>query len=793
MEFNTDVLGIEERGNVDLSVFSKKDYILPGKYILSIKVNKNIIPEQAVYFFRRNNEEDSAEACFTPEIVRRMGLKEKIQSEMSSWHGGECANVTQLNGAIVSHVINEGFIQLSIPQAWMEYSDPNWVPPSFWDNGVPALLLDYNLNVSSTKPVNKDQIIQADIYGTAGMNAGPWRLRADFQGQKSSGGRTGNFDWSRYYAYRALPSYGANFTVGENYLNSFLFDPFRYTGAAIESDDRMLPASLQGYAPEIRGIAKTNARVTVSQNSYVLYETTVAAGPFNIQDLNSGVRGKLDVRVEEQDGSVQAFQVSTAAVPYLTRPGRVRYKVSGGKLSTNQHDLDGPAFTSGEFSYGIDNSWSVFGGAVLAEKYNAQAVGIGRDLYQFGAVSLDVSRSMAYLPDHSDAQGYSVRVNYAKRFDDQNSEITFAGYRFSDREFMSMDDFISAGKIGMVGKNNKEMYTVTANKSFADLNLSAYLSYNHQTFWSGKKTEQISFSASKIFDLESIKGISANLAVEKKLDQEERSNSVLLSLSVPFGRGRSISYSGQQYEDKKYNTISYGDYQNASNTWQLTAGARETDQGNTELLRGYYSHSGDAGVLNLNASYERGEYSAVSASVRGGLTITEQGLALHKQNVSGGTRLMLDTSSLGGVPINGGQTHSNVWGKAVVGDINSYYRTSTTVDVNQLGDDAEAIAPVVDATLTEGAVGYRKFLLVQGSKLMAVLSFANGSHPPFGAAIADATGREVGLVGEQGAAYLTGVQPGGYFDVVWSSKKCRINIPLTINAEKTLALLCLSE
>ena len=62
----------------------------------------------------------------------------------------------------------------------------------------------------------------------------------------------------------------------------------------------------------------------------MLYETLVAAGPFRIQDLNDAVTGSLDVRVEEQDGSVHTFKVDSASIPYLTRPGTVRYKLASG-------------------------------------------------------------------------------------------------------------------------------------------------------------------------------------------------------------------------------------------------------------------------------------------------------------------------------------------------------------------------------------------------------------------------------------------------------------------------------
>lgn len=111
----------------------------------------------------------------------------------------------------------------------------------------------------------------------------------------------------------------AKLTVGEIYLNSQVFDSVRFTGANLASDERMLPPNLQGYAPEVHGIARSNAKVTVSQQGRVIYQTTVPAGPFNIQDLHGSVRGTLDVRVEEQDGSVHTFQVNTADIPYLTR------------------------------------------------------------------------------------------------------------------------------------------------------------------------------------------------------------------------------------------------------------------------------------------------------------------------------------------------------------------------------------------------------------------------------------------------------------------------------------------
>lgn len=43
-------------------------------------------------------------------------------------------------------------ILFSIPQAWLEYDDPYWVPPSQWDNGIAGLLIDYNLFTNYSAP-----------------------------------------------------------------------------------------------------------------------------------------------------------------------------------------------------------------------------------------------------------------------------------------------------------------------------------------------------------------------------------------------------------------------------------------------------------------------------------------------------------------------------------------------------------------------------------------------------------------------------------------------------------------
>ena len=276
----------------------------------------------------------------------------------------------------------------------------------------------------------------------------------------------------------------------------------------------MLPPNLRGYAPEVTGIAKTNAKVTISQQGRVIYESQVAAGPFRIQDLNDAVSGQLDVRVEEQDGSVQTFSVDTATIPYLTRPGRVRYKFASGKpaaKSTKRRALRLPPANS----LGISNGWSMYGGGLAAGNYKALSMGLGRDLLLLGAISFDATQSQAGLPQQGNKSGGSYRLSYSKRFEELDGQVTFAGYRFSQRNFMSLPQYLDARYRNQQVSNSKELYTITLNKHFRSLNLSSYLSYSHQTYWDRAPLDRWSFSTSRYFDVGRFKNLSLSLSLNR--------------------------------------------------------------------------------------------------------------------------------------------------------------------------------------------------------------------------------------------------------------------------------------
>ncbi|EZB85055.1 FimD/PapC C-terminal domain-containing protein, partial [Escherichia coli] len=128
--------------------------------------------------------------------------------------------------------------------------------------------------------------------------------------------------------------------------------------------------------------------------------------------------------------------------------------------------------------------------------------------------------------------------------------------------------------------------------------------------------------------------------------------------------------------------------------------------------------------------------------------------------------------------------YTNMFGKAVVADVNNYYRNQAYIDLNNLPENAEATQSVVQATLTEGAIGYRKFSVISGQKAMAVLRLQDGSYPPFGAEVKNDSAQNVGLVDDDGNVYLAGVKPGEHMIVSWGGvAHCDIHLPDPLPAD----------
>ena len=546
----------------------------------------------------------------------------------------------------------------------------------------------------------------------------------------------------------------------------------------------MLPPDLRGYAPQISGIAQTNAKVTVTQNSRTLYQTTVSPGPFTIADLGTTLQGQLDVTIEEEDGRKSTFQVGSASIPYLTRKGQVRYKSSVGKpTSTTHNDVNNPLFWTGEASWGWLSDVSLYGGAIVtADDYQAATGGVGFNLNRFGSFSLDITRAEANLrnDDQGKQRGFSYRANYAKRFEETNSQVTFAGYRFSDKEYVTMSEYISSRDGSDSSSNEKESYVLSFNQFVAPLELNTYLSVTRNTYWNSETNTNYSFSLSRSFDIGAFKNISASLAMSRVRWNDDEENQYYFSLTLPLENNRNIMYSLQRYgDDATTQTATWYDGSDRNNPWNMSVSGTDKEFGDGEAaMRGYYQHYSPYGRLNVNGSVKPSSYRSLSAGWNGSFTATRYGAALHDYNTGNSSRVMVDADGIAGVEVNNHRSMTNMFGISVVPSVGNYTTAMVMVNNNNLPDGVDVTNSVIRTTLTEGAIGYMPLSATKGYQIIGVIRLEDGRYPPLGVTVTDkATGRDIGLVADDGFVYLSGIQENSILTLKWNDNVCDLTPP----------------
>ncbi|WP_318652517.1 fimbria/pilus outer membrane usher protein [Pseudomonas sp. PDM19] len=768
MEFNSEFLNIDNNTGISLDKFAQAQYTAPGNYLLDIVVNQRYFGTRSIEFKSGENAQETY-ACLPADLVSMLGIKPSLLKGLPRLAGGECIDLGAIDNVTVKYQQDKGRLAISLPQITLEYDDPNYIPPAAWSDGINGALLDYRVIANhreSTGSGSSGDSNALQSYGTAGLNIDAWRLRADYQAQNSSGELNSAdsnkyFQLNRLYAYRALPSIRSRLSVGEDYLNSDVFDTFALRGVALSSDDRMLPPSLRGYAPLISGLARTNATVTVSQQGRVLYSTTVTPGAFSIQDLSSSVQGTLDVTVREEDGTEQQFTVTTAAVPFLSREGELRYKVSAGQPRLTGSGGTEPTFVASELAYGLPWDVTLYGGVLAAEGYLSNAIGVGKDLGAFGALSADVTSSRAKLRWTGDtAVGNSYRINYSKHFDSIGTDLRFLGYRFSERTFTNFSQFV--GDPDSYSQNSgKQRYSVMLARRFSWLSTS--LSYDHSTYWDASPTDRFGLSLARSFTLGKVKNINVNLSAYQTKSAVNDDTQIYLGVSVPMGNNSIITSNVQGSGSGSPSAgVGYSHDDGEGMNYQLYGGV-----GDNRYVNAYVGKRASSYRANASVTTDGSTYRSVTGEIDSSLVATRYGVSAHGNGSNGDTRLLVSTDGVADVAFSG-QARSNKDGYAVMDGLPSFQAYEARVNMEKLPLDVEVANPVQRLALTEGAIGYISFSAGRGQNVYIALTQADGKPVPFGASVQDKnTNREVGIVGEEGVTYLLGAKAGAELVARW--------------------------
>ena len=105
-----------------------------------------------------------------------------------------------------------------------------------------------------------------------------------------------------------------------------------------------------------------------------------------------------------------------------------------------------------------------------------------------------------------------------------------------------------------------------------------------------------------------------------------------------------------------------------------------------------------------------------------------------------------------------------------------------------LDDSVDVKYAARDVVPTRGAVVLAPFETSVGYRLMLTLKGRDGRALPFGSRIENEAGQEVGIVGPEGQAYVSGAPEAGTLKVIWgqdAAAQCEVKYALP--ARKTLA------
>lgn len=816
---------INSRPVADLSRFEQPGNQLPGIYQVDIYINGNLADTQKIRFIplpqsvalkasasKKNvlkatvskaaapvvqHDNTGLMACITKVDLEAMQINTALFPAIIARPKTSCLRLGEvIPQASTTFNFQEMRLDISIPQAAMMNLPQGWIPPQRWDEGINAALLGYRFN-GSTNHDREGNSSSNFLDVNSGVNLGAWRLRdnrnwSNYQGSQENSSRWRHTDT---YIERAIIPLRSELTAGDTFTHGEVFDSLPFRGAKIVRDDTMYPDTQRGFAPAIKGVAYSNAKVEIRQNGNLIYETFVAPGAFDIKDLYSlSSSGELSVTVTEANGAVNHFVVPYSSLPVLQRQGHLRYGLVAGRYSNHNDRYNRPKFLEASLLWGLTHNVTLYTGIQLAQRYQATLFGAGMNLGNWGAVSADVTQADSRLNDGSRHQGQSARLLYGRSLVSTGTTFQLASYRYSSLGFHTLDETALKSMSGWrddeesvdihghrlnrpysdyfnLYNNKRTRFELTISQPLGE-NGSIYFTATHQTYWSNASTTRSLRSGYS----STFKSINYNLSLSysRITDQPDADKSVFLSISVPLDAWLTSADSVSAHPSiwANFNTSHNSD---GSMTHQTGLGGTALAENNlswnvSQSGDRQEGNSGDASLDysgtygNANAGYSDGrDHRQLHYGLSGGMILHRDGLTLGQS--LGSTNVLIAAPGANGIAVeNSTGIHTDWRGYTVVPYASSYQENRVALDINQLDDHTDLDNVVANVVPTEGAVVRANFKARRGVRVLMTL-IRNGQPLPFGSTVS--TGDNASLVGDDGQVYLTGLPLAGTLKARW--------------------------
>jgi len=814
IEFNDQFL-LSGSTNIDINRFAHGNPVLPGTYRTKINLNGKLKSTVEVTF--KDNGTPRATPCITKLLLAQAGIDTSALTEESE-DDATCIDIKKtFPGATVSYDSGKQAMDLNFPQIYVLKRPAGYVDPSLWEDGIPAALLSYDMNAwhSESNGSTSESAYMGLRYG---LNMGPWRLRSrgNLNWDKDNGTKYSSQD---IYLQRDVTPLSAQFVIGDSYTRGEAFDSLSLRGTRMYSDDRMLPMGSTGYAPVIRGVANSNAKVSVTQSGNKIYETTVPPGSFEINDLSTtGYGNDLLVTIEEADGSKRSFTVPFSSVTQMLRPGATRWDVGLGELNDDSL-IDTPKVGYGTLYYGLNNTFTGYIGAQYSDMdFYAGILGLAMNTW-IGAFALDATQSHADIEGLDTLSGQSYRLTYSKMIEATDTSFNVAAYRFSTEDYLSLNDAaqlqdsIKRQKYSNRSYDSNEAlyadYQRTKNQVQISLNQpltsgennfgSLYVSGTWEDYWNATgSTSNYNIGYNNSFTYGSY-----SLSLQRTYDQYgKKDDSVYLSMSIPlnvFSHNNAATRSGgfnninmgirsDLKGGTNFNTSAGGNTEDNKVSYSVSASSNSGNYGDLNQISGYGSLNSAYGPLGLSASFGDDNSKQYSASYNGGMVLHSGGIAFAPGSIGDSDALALvKASGAKGAGIGFGSSEIGDSGYGILPYMSAYRENRVYLDITTLENDVEITNTSEITVPRSGSVVLVNFETNEGRSLILELQRTDKGFIPLGADVLNEKNESVGTVGQAGQAYVRGVEDQGVLHVVWGNSKdskCDVHYQVLPNAQK---------
>lgn len=790
--FNPLFLGSDVDSIDDLSYLSAGNNVAPGIYFLSMSVGDAFIKNIDVKF--KENDQRKVNACFTKEIIELIPFNnEALRLLSAAPDTQECIDIAEhIKDFSYDVDLSKLTLTLSIPQIYLKSIRSTLANESDWDDGITALMTNYNINGSFSKNNNANNYSSTFINLNNRLNLGSWRFNSSFYYNQSKTGNHSTNEWNSnsIFVTRDISAIKSSLTIGQNILGSTLFDSNPFIGLSLATSNEMLPESDKGYSPTIKGIAESRSKLTIKQNGNILYQEYVNPGPYSIDNLNSvGTSGDYEVELTSDQGVVTIYTVPYSSLPNLLRQGSYNYSVAFGRLDIARADKS--EFIQGSFGYGLPLDTTLYAGYQIANDYYAAGLGLSKDIGNFGALSFDAIQAKAKIKDE-DYLGSSYRILYAKSFSDTGTNIQLTGYRYSTSDYYTfseakyknndtsdLNDHITYSK----NERRKNSFQVNVAQNLGDYG-QLYLWGNINSYWgSDAKSQNMQLGWNKTLTEYNNTALSASY--NKNTYRHNTDNMFFLSMSMPLSNGmdknkmyltNSTSYNRSRYNNATSlygnaldNKLNYNIYQNVNNDSQNTS----------NLSLRYKANAAEVNAGTAFSSNTR----ELDYGLAGSMLVHQGGVIFARE--ANDTAILVEAKGATGALLDkaGENITVNSNGYALIPYATAYHYNDVAISPETFGAGYDIDGKILKVAPTRGAISKVVFDVRKGYNFLVSLKYKN-KPIKFGTFVMNKSEQTTSIIDDDSTVYLTGVRAGSHYTVTIDKQtSCSFTIDYNENAE----------